>query len=84
MLNRQRLQRLGFKKKLLYDVNGLSCSFCKQQGHAYHFCVGRESIPTPEQRCDWTQGLIDSDPFDNDSQPTKACHWDKRSINFSK
>ena len=50
-----------FKKKLLYDVNAHPCcAFCRQKGHSYYFCAGRESEPTVEQKCSWTEELINS------------------------
>lgn len=48
------------KKKLLYDPNGLTCDFCGQKGHTFSFCNGRDSEPTVDQFCPWTQALLDS------------------------
>jgi hypothetical protein len=48
----------------LYDINGLVCTFCKQKAHSYDFCVGRESVPTAEQHCEWTENLVESEAFD--------------------
>lgn len=51
-------------KKLLYNATGMECTFCRQKGHLYHFCAGRESVPTPSQRCAWTDSALSADKTD--------------------
>ena len=44
-------QIIVFKKdKLAYDPTNLICTFCQQTGHTYNFCLGRETIPHPNDK----------------------------------
>ena len=65
---------------MLYDARPRpQCSFCKQIGHSYFYCLGRESEPDPSQQCVWTNDLLHSDkyifPAPNTPDPVDLDHF---------